>query len=343
MIRPLTNWKKDKIYFPNYHQGIVYRTGIPDEQNSFYHSIEYGPDFINNSTEIDRKNQIQDKKNHLSNNVSLNLFLQLDDGKIFIQKLKEVMKDVHFNLTNCLENNKKKLEMQTFHINLDLLEILIGLVPNTIVDEKIINNFIDVCEKKNLKVFDEEKKYQEIQKIYTIAYESIIREQFQVFLNENQIEKKHLDKVELFLSLLVKCTNKLFDYISDKTLEEFKEDVKTEWMNIYTSFYLYEICEKKYNLLIIDATTKKLFTDIPQRQFINNEKKCAVLLYFPDYRFEPLTLELLEEKEPHFTDYILNKDVEYKIYHRKSKQFHSLKYYFFNLDHPFIESILNEK
>ena len=43
MIRPLTNWKKDKIYFPHYHQGIVYRTGIPDEQNSFYHSIEYGP------------------------------------------------------------------------------------------------------------------------------------------------------------------------------------------------------------------------------------------------------------------------------------------------------------
>ena len=81
------------------------------------------------------------------------MFLKLDDGKIFIQKLKEVMKDVHFNLTNCLENNKKKLEMQTFHINLDLLEILIGLVPNTIVDEKIINNFIDVCEKKKFKGF----------------------------------------------------------------------------------------------------------------------------------------------------------------------------------------------
>jgi hypothetical protein len=343
MLRPLNNWKKDKIYFPFYHQGEVYRTGIPDEKNSFHHSIQYGPQFINNSTDSDRKIQIQEMKNMLSSDLNLNVFLNLDDGKIFLEKLKEVMKDVHFHFSKTIEDDKTKLELQIFQINLTILDILLGLVPKSVVDEKIINHFISICENKNLSVFNEEQKYKEIQKIYTIAYESSIREYFQILLNENQIEEKHLDKVELFLSLLIKCSYKLFDYICEKTLEEFKEDIRNEWINIYTSFYLYQSCENKYNILIIDATTKKLFNEIDQRKFIDNNKKCAVLLYFPDYRFEPITIEVKDEKEPYFSDYSLNEDIEYTISKRKEKTFHIVKYFFFNLDHPFIESILNGK
>lgn len=343
-LRPLTNWDKEKIYFPKYPQGTIYRTGIPDEHNSFYHSIQYGPEFINNRTEVDRKNFIQEHKENLSDRINLNIFLQLDDSKIFIQKLQEVMKDIHFHLTKSLEEEKTKIELQTFQINLELLDILIGLVPNSIVDDKIINNFIQLCSTKNLQVFDEEKKYKEIQKIYTITYESVIREQFQVFLNKNQIDKKHLNKVELFLSLLIKCTSKLFDYICEKTLQEFKEDIKKTWINVYISFYLYEICDKKYNVFIIDATTKQLFNEIDQKQFIDNTKKCVVLLYFPDYRFEPITIEELdEEKTPSFGDYTINEDIDYSIRRIKGKQYHCTKYYFFHLDHPFIESILHEK
>ena len=75
MLRPLNNWKKDKIYFPFYHQGEVYRTGIPDEKNSFHHSIQYGPQFINNSTDSDRKIQIQEMKNIFDIGVALWTYL----------------------------------------------------------------------------------------------------------------------------------------------------------------------------------------------------------------------------------------------------------------------------
>ena len=343
MLRPLNNWKKDRIYFSSYPQGEVYRTGIPDEKNSFYHSIQYGPEFIDNKTESDRKALIHRKKNHLSEDINLNTFLKLNDGKVFLEKLKEVMKDVHFHFSKSIEDEDTKLELKIFNINLTLLDILLELVPKATVDEKIIDNFVHICQNKNLEVFNEEQKYKEIQKIYTVAYESVIREHFQILLNENQIEEKHLDKVELFLSLLIKCTYKLFDYICEKTLNEFKEDIKNEWINIYISFYLYQLCDKAYNLLIIDATTKKLFNEIDQKKFIDTDKKCAVVLYFPDYRFEPITVETKDLKQPTFIDYTLNEDVEYNIYKRKDKKFHTIKYFFFNLDHPFIESILNGK
>lgn len=328
-------WKKDSIYLSNYHKDKIYRSGIPEENDSsFYLSLEYGPKFYSSVLPNKRISNIQTIKKLLAERMNISSFLKLQDGHIFLQRMKEVMKDVHYHLPKMMENEDTKLQFKLYNINPILLDVLVDLVPKNILEEKLLQKFILFCSEKNLKVFNEEQRYLEIQKVYTMIYETIIREQFQILLNKQQIT--NTEKVDIFISLLVKTTQKLFDYICDKNLNEFKNDIENEWLDIFQYFYLNECCLKDYNLIIIDGTTKKLYDEIDQKQFIDSNKKCKVLLYYPDHHFEPVHIESINDE---IGNYIVGEDVE--LGQRDRKQL--IKYFYFDLDHPFIESILNSK
>ena len=187
-----------------------------------------------------------------------------------------------------MANEEKKEELESNSFNILFLKIILVLVPTKMIEENVLKPF----RKYGDEITDNGEKeseiiYYELQKKYTELYKDILYREFSSLKNIIQCS---LEKKEKFLSLLYDTIKNLFEFICFKTTEEFKSNILSpdEWLDVYDWFFLYQYLDGEYNILLVDATTMELWKDLNQIEYLDTNKKCVIILYFPDQRYECL-------------------------------------------------------
>ena len=282
-LKPLKEPYKKKEY-DSFHKGKLFRIGISEPKLSFLGAIECGPKFLNKrEPEIYVKELIR----NLCDKLTLSNWLSIQDGQFAIKNLNEMLQSFHLNLDNYLKMEDKLTDFESNNFNILYLRILSVLIPTSIVDEEILQPFRKFS--KEFDSDDSEKIYYDLEKKYLDLYKNIIKSELDKLIKNEHLEENE-DKKNKLLDILYKTTRNLFEYISYKTIDDLKHSIQDidEWIDVYDWYYLYQHLDGKYNILLIDATTKKLWKDINQFQYLDTEKKCVVLLYFPDSNYECL-------------------------------------------------------
>ena len=282
-------YKKELLKFKKKveDQKKVFRIGVPNPKLSFLGSIYYGPKFMSLSSQK-REEFLDNKLKEISNKLTPTSLFSIDNGSFGIKKLEEMMKIFHFAISNYIENEEKKEELESNNFNILFLKIILVLVPTQMIEESVLKPFrefaIDLVENSEK---DSEVIYYELQKKYTELYKNILNYEFYSLKNIIQCSS---EKKEKFLSILYDTIKNLFEFICFKTTEEFKLKILSsdEWLDVYDWFFLYQYLDGEYNILLVDATTMELWKDMNQIEYLDTDKKCVVILYFPDQRYECL-------------------------------------------------------
>lgn len=290
-LKPLNEpYSKDEI--KNHFQfkekkNKIFRIGLSNPKLSFIGAIYYGPKFMN--LNHNKKMEFINKKiREIYDKITPTNWFGINDGKIAIRRINEMMQLFHLNLSIYLKEEDKREEFELNNFNLLFLEILSILIPSSSVEENILGPFRDfekdfLFEEKNMEII-----YYELQKKYSELYKNLIMKEFQSL--ENQLIECSEERKKKFLETLYKTTDNLFEFICYKTTEDFKNNIidSDEWLDVFDWFYLYQFYEPEYNILLIDATTLELWKEIHQVDYIDTEKKCVIVLYFPDSHYECL-------------------------------------------------------
>lgn len=282
-LKPLTEPYKKKEYI-SFHEGKVFRIGIEDPKLSFLGSIECGPKFLNKQ---DPEKYIKDIIMNFSNKLTIKTWLSIQEGKFAIKNLNEMLQSFHLNLDNYLKMEDKITDFESNNFNILYLRILSVLIPTFIIEEEILQPFRIFS--RDLEVDDSEKIYYELEKKYLNLYKEITKIELEKLIQSEHLEENE-EKKEKLLEILFRTIRNLFEYICFKTTEDLKNSLNDieEWLDVYDWFYLYQYLDGTYNILLVDATTKKLWKDINQLEFLDTDKKCVLLLYFPDSKYECL-------------------------------------------------------
>lgn len=323
-LKPLNEPYKKKEY-DSFEKGKLFRIGISDPKLSFLGSIECGPKFLNKR---EPENYIKELIKELSNKLTITNWLSIQEGQFAIKNLNEMLQSFHLNLDNYLKMEDKRIDFESNNFNLLYLRILSVLIPTSLVEDEILQPFRKFS--KELDIEDTEKIYHELEKKYLNLYKDIIRLELDKLIKNEHLEDNEEKKNKL-LDILYKTIRNLFEYICYKTTDDLKntlEDID-EWLDVYDWYYLYQYLDAKYNILLIDATTKKLWKDINQLEYLDTEKKCVLLLYFPDSNYECLFYSEPRKdlkKEYSFFDLNSKKECTFenlkKIYNKMVKDYH---------------------
>lgn len=282
-------YKKELIKFKNKVEDKkkVFRIGVPNAKLSFLGSIYYGPKFMSLSS-IKREEFLNNKLKEISDKLTPTSLFSIDNGSFGLKKIEEMMKIFHLNLNHYIENEEKKEELESNSFNILFLKIILVLVPTKMIEENVLKPFrkfgdeITDNGEKNSEII-----YYELQKKYTELYKDTLYREFSSLKNIIQCSP---EKKEKFLSLLYDTIKNLFEFICFKTTEEFKSNILSpdEWLDVYDWFFLYQYLDGEYNILLVDATTMELWKDLNQIEYLDTNKKCVLILYFPDQRYECL-------------------------------------------------------
>lgn len=282
-------YQKEPLKFKNKVEDKkkVFRIGVPNAKLSFLGSIYYGPKFMSLSS-VKRDEFLNQKLKEISEKLTPTSLFSIDHGSLGFKKIQEMMKIFHCTLNNYIENEEKKEELESNNFNILFLKIILALVPTRMMEDSVLkpfrefgNEWIENSEK------DAEVIYYELQKKYTELYKNILYQEFYSLKNVIQCSP---EKKEKFLSILYETISNLFEFICFKTTEEFKSKILSpdEWLDVYDWFFLYQYLDGEYNILLVDATTMELWKDLNQLEYCDTDKKCVVILYFPDQRYESL-------------------------------------------------------
>ena len=323
-LKPLHEPYKKKEY-DSIGKGKLYRIGVSEPKLSFLSSIEFGPMFIN---KIEPEKYIKEIIKELSNKLTMTNWLSIEEGKFAIKNLNEMLESFHRNLHHYLEMEDKLSDFESNNFNLLYLRILSVLIPTSIIEDEILQKFKKYS--KEIETEDTEKIYYELEKKYLNLYKEIIRIELDKLIKNEHLENNEEKKNKL-LDILYKTIQKLFEYICFQTTDDYKnklEDIN-EWIEVNEWYYLYQYLDGTYNIILIDATTNKLWKEINQFDYIDTEKKCVLLLFFPDSKYECLFYseprkELKEEHSFFNLNSKKGSSFEYvkKIYNKMVKENH---------------------
>lgn len=255
--------------------GEFIRTGVPTDSWSFLHSIYYA---FRNYRHLDSKGRaefIQSKRRIIRDNITLEKWIEWQNGSICFLRMTEWMR-----------NNTPVLHQELLPENM-MYSILFCLITESVLEDQIIPKWIEECSAIE-EPFD------------TIVFLNRMKQVwFQLFLERItqsiiQLERAHTPPPNLMTrEERLKVSHKLahlsydiLDKVIERSFEEFKHSVMqdTSLDQMYISDLL-EPLQIGCNLFILDADTMEVIDMVGP--FVD-ENPTIILLSFDRQHYEPL-------------------------------------------------------
>lgn len=258
--------------------GEFIRTGVPEDGLSFLHSIYYA---FRNYRHLDAKEReefIHSKRRTIRDNVTLEKWIEWQEGSISFLRITEWMR----NHISHLHQHYEELLPENM-----MYPILFRLIEEPVLEDQIVPKWIRECSEIE-KPFD------------TIVFMNRMKQVwFQIFLEHItqsivQLEKTHTPPPNFMtreerLKVSHKLANlsyEILDGIIEKSLEEFKQGIMQDmYLDQMSLSDLLGILHLGCNLFLVDAETMEAIDRIGP--FVE-ENPTIIVLSFEQQHYEPL-------------------------------------------------------
>lgn len=256
----------------------IVRTGVPPDGSCFFHSIFYPFKSFRDLEKDDKREYIEKKRKNLAEKVNEITYASIQDGSVALVQLISRMREFMENI----QDEKIYKENQ-------ILKLIFSLIPFNVIENEIFVEWDEKCSSETEIPFDPQIFITRMKtNLYRLFYEKIVE-------NINELEKDHNpppsyltseEKLKVYHKFSEQIYT-LFDYVFKDVVKKFKDELAdpSSWIDIYNFYYLINELDISSNILFIDYNTKKFF---PIENDFDINKPSIILLYFPDFHFEPL-------------------------------------------------------
>ena len=271
-------------------EGCLYRTNVTEqEQDSFLHSLYYGPAMIKMNPH-QRDEWIMNKRKDLLYRLSLSKFFVYEHGFIALRRIQYLLKSKHYDLKSLLEDERFNEQLYDFSMEKKYLTCLAEIVPKHEIHEILGKDFESICQQTTLEEDDGEVYQNNFSNLYVQLIIGLFCGNTEKLKKSKQLPHYDPSKEKQFLKKLRKTLEGFFNYVCHESLEDLKKEI--EQQVVLEPYELFHIMgDEDYNILVVDRKSGKLFSDIDYEEMIDPEKKCRVLLYCDDNIFQPVHIE----------------------------------------------------
>lgn len=284
-LKPLSPGKYEDIQFPFLENETFRRTGIPENGSAFFHALLFSNNTFRSKTDEEKYDAILDFRKELLKDLMFDDWIQHSNS---LSQIIDMIRISIYMIPALLENTEELEKLKSYNINIEYLNLLFELIPPMNVDKNIVSifereieNITEITEKSLIELFEN-------------TYKTFIIDRINE-LEENVETKWTESKRSCITMTFTEMSNRLFQFILDKTFQEFLNEIETfekpvPLLNIL-ELYNTNFQEKNNNLfkniIIINAITNE-----PMNNFDfewDENKDYSILLYFPDFHFEHLS------------------------------------------------------
>lgn len=304
----------NEVYVSHLNPSIrLVRTGAEPQGSCFFHAVYTAfRDFRNMSPE-EKKIYITNKRKELSDNISISSWFQIQNGDLAFLQIIEMMRIMVYMIPALLTDPKESQILSTYNVDIKVLEVLFHLLDPTLVDHTMLPNWdIECCRLDKSELTKDILLHRMKAKWHQIYQENIDKAINQIECElEPGAEKMTHSKRMAVIHKLSEISYFLFDFVVEKALLGFKEDISTysTWINTFHYLYLVDSMNLQSSILFMDASTGLPYEGMRyfDRQHIQEKDSFIILLYFPDYHFECLGEQIVQGNRK-ITSRIFKKD-----------------------------------
>ncbi len=325
--KKLDEWKYSKFTIPMEKTGdLVSRISFGNLPDSFFFACFYNH-MISNKPPLERISIMEQIKEDGLDNIDLN----------------HIFKYIDFHMERLIKEFEMFLETEVEY-DIDELDVhrnLFDILRKRLLLNK--ENFLSTFRKQleSMKdVMDGEINFKSVEKIFHELYTHYASdelnsvEQSDVYTQETKYKFKENIKYTL---------RKIVEMLSDFLLDAYVDSVRTETPKNNTEFTMVfeHVKPHDYNILITEIyldskenISLRISKDLDFDKFINTDRRCIILLYFPEEQsYERLIYDSVEKPEQY-----LEKDLDYAE-NNANKQY-PYRYYTFPYNHNIIQTLL---
>ena len=293
MISPL-DASSTEAYVSNLCPDLSFlRTGVEPQGSCFFHAVYSAFRHFRNYSPEEKNLFVKSKRKELADNISVTTWFQIQDGDVAFLQIIEMMRIMVYLIPSFLTDPKETSVLTSYNIDTQVLEVLFNLLDPTQVDYHMLPDWdVECCKMDKNEISKDILLHRMKSKWHQIYQENIRRAIQQIEMDlDPAVETMCETKKLAVIHKLSELSYFLFDFVVEKALLNFKEDITnyTTWINTFHYLYLVESMNIDASILFMDATTglpydgMRYFT-IPD----DDDTNYIVLLYFPDYHFESL-------------------------------------------------------
>ena len=267
------------------------RSGVEPQGSCFFHAVYSAFRHFRDYSPEEKNIFVKAKRKELADSISVTTWFQIQDGDVAFLQIIEMMRIMVYLIPSFLTDPKEMSVLTSYNIDVQVLEVLFNLLDPTQVDYHMLPDWdVECCKMEKNEISKDILLHRMKSKWHQIYQDNIRRaiQQIEKDLDPG-VEKMCETKKLAVIHKLSELSYFLFDFVVEKALLNFKEDITnyTTWINTFHYLYLVESMNIDANILFMDATTGLPYDGM--RYFtIPENTNYIVLLYFPDYHFESL-------------------------------------------------------
>ena len=290
-MKAIKLYKKGKLFQEDWKgDGHLYRTNVTEhEQDSFLHSLYYGPE-MTKMNPPQRDEWITNKRKNLLFHLSLSKFFVYEHGFIALRRIQYLLKSKHYDLKSLLDDEHFNEQLSDFSMDKKYLTCLDEIIPKQEIHEVLGKDFESICQQTTLDEDDGEVYQNNFSNLYVQLIIGLFCRNTEKLRQSKELPIYDPSKEAQFLKKLRKTLEGFFNYVCHESLEHLKNEI--DQRVVLEPYELFHIMGKdEYNILVVDGKTGKLLSDIDYDESIDPEKKCMVVVYCDDNMFQPVHME----------------------------------------------------
>jgi hypothetical protein len=268
------------------------RTGVEPQGSCFFHAVYYAFRSFRNLSADEKNMYIKKKRKELADHISVATWFQIQNGDVAFLQIIEMMRIMVYLIPSFLTDPKETSVLMSYNIDTKVLEVLFHLLDPTQVDGQMLPDWDVECCKMEKKEMSKDILLHRMKSKWHQIYQDNIRKAIQQIEQDLDpgVEKMCETKKLAVVHKLSELSYFLFDFVVEKALLNFKEDISnyTTWINTFHYLYLVESMNLDADILFMDATTGLPYEGMRYFSLESKATNYLVLLYFPDYHFESL-------------------------------------------------------
>jgi hypothetical protein len=236
---------------------------------------------------------VQTKRKELADCISLTTWFQIQNGDVAFLQIIEMMRIMVYLIPSFLSDPKESSVLTSYNIDTKVLEVLFHLLDPTQVDSHMLPDWDVECCKFDKNEMSKDILLHRMKSKWHQIYQDHILKAIQQIEKELEpgVERMCESKKLAVVHKLSELSYFLFDFVVEKALLNFKEDITnySTWINTFHYLYLVQSMNLDAGILFMDATTGLPYEGMRYFKMTEEEpSNYIVLLYFPDYHFESL-------------------------------------------------------
>jgi len=268
------------------------RTGVEPQGSCFFHSVYSAFRNFRELSAEEKNMYVKKKRKDLADNISVSTWFQIQNGDVAFLQIIEMMRIMVYLIPSFLTDPKETSVLTSYNIDTQVLEVLFNLLDPTQVDGQMLPDWDVECCKMEKNELSKDILLHRMKSKWHQIYQENIQKAIQKIEEDLDpgVEKMCETKKLAVVHKLSELSYFLFDFVVEKALLNFKEDISnyTTWINTFHYLYLVESMNLDADILFIDASTGLPYEGMRYFPLASTATNYIVLLYFPDYHFESL-------------------------------------------------------